>query len=77
MRVGSNLSGIDMTAQHNLMRSLSMVNKASTRMATLKRINSGGDDPAGLIALENMQAIFIRLRFPSPKNEVAGYYPTR
>jgi len=62
MRVGSNLSGIDLTASHNLMRSMAALSQSSTRMSTLRRINSGGDDPAGLIALENMQAELTALK---------------
>ncbi len=62
MRVGSNLSGIDLTAQHNLMRAVSMMSQASTRLSTARRINSGGDDPAGLIALETMQAELTSLK---------------
>ncbi len=62
MRVGSNLSGIDMRAQNGLMKAFSMMSQSSTRLSTSKRINSGSDDPAGLIALENMQAELTALK---------------
>ncbi len=56
MRIGSSLSGIDLTVQHNLMKSISLLNQASTRLSTMKRINRGSDDPAGLIAVGQLQA---------------------
>ncbi len=56
MRIGSNLSGIDLVAQHNLLQASNQVDLSSVRLATMQRINSGSDDPAGLIAAENMRA---------------------
>ncbi|NQT40026.1 MAG: flagellin, partial [Planctomycetes bacterium] len=56
MRISSSLSGIDLTVQHNLMKSISLLNQASTRLSTMKRINRGSDDPAGLIAVGQLQA---------------------
>ncbi len=56
MRVGSNLSGIDLVAQHNLLQASNQVNLSSVRLATMQRINSGSDDQAGLIAAENLRA---------------------
>jgi len=56
MRVGSALSGIDLIAQHNLLQAYNQVNLSSVRLSTMQRINSGSDDPAGLIAVENLRA---------------------
>ncbi|NQT40932.1 MAG: flagellin, partial [Planctomycetes bacterium] len=39
-----------------LMKSISLLNQASTRLSTMKRINRGSDDPAGLIAVGQLQA---------------------
>ncbi|HUT13544.1 MAG TPA: flagellin [Thermoguttaceae bacterium] len=56
MRIGSSLSGVDLTTQHNLLRAFNQLNQSSVRLATMNRINSGSDDPAGLIAAENLRA---------------------
>ena len=56
MRIGSNLNGVDLAAQHHLLRALTQLNQSSTRLATMRRINSGADDPAGLIAVEQLEA---------------------
>ncbi len=62
MRIGSNLSGVDLTAQNNLMRSFNQLTLSSIRLSTMKRINSGSDDPAGLIAAENLRAEITAIR---------------
>lgn len=56
MRIGSQLSGLELTAQHNLLQALSQQSASSVRLATMQRINRGSDDPAGLIAVEQMRA---------------------
>ena len=56
MRIGSQLSGVDLSAQHNLYAAMAQLSQSSTRLATMHRINSGADDPAGLIAAENLRA---------------------
>ena len=56
MRVGSRLSGIDLTAQHNLLQSYNQLNLSSVRLSTMQRINKASDDPAGLIAVEDLRA---------------------
>ena len=56
MRIGSTLSGVDLTPQHNLLQSYNQLNLSSVRLSTMKRINSASDDPAALIAVENMRA---------------------
>jgi len=62
MRIGSNLSGLDLTAQHHLLQALSQLGLSSVRLATMQRINRGSDDPAGLIAVEQMQAELTAIR---------------
>ena len=56
MRISSSLSGIDLSAQNNLLRAFNQLNQSNTRLATMKRVNSGRDDPAGLIAIGQIQA---------------------
>jgi len=56
MRIGSSLSGVDLTTQQNLLRAFNQLNQSSVRLATMNRINSGRDDPAGLIAAESLRA---------------------
>jgi len=56
MRVGSTLSGIDLIAQHSLLQAYNQVDLSSVRLSTMRRINSGSKDPAGLIAVENLRA---------------------
>ena len=53
-RIGSTLAGVDRAIQNNLLRSFSKLNESNLRLATLKRINSSSDDPAGLIAYEQL-----------------------
>ncbi len=56
MRIGTGPSGIDLTAQFNLLQAYNQLNQSSVRLSTMRRINSGSDDPAGLIAIENLSA---------------------
>jgi len=53
-RIGSTLAGFDRAIQNNLLRSFTKLNESNLRLATLKRINKGSDDPAGLIAYEQL-----------------------
>lgn len=62
MRIGSNLSGLELTAQHHLLQAFNQLNLSSVRLATMQRINRGSDDPAGLIAVEQMQAELTAIR---------------
>ena len=56
-RIGSNgLVGIDLTILKSLASAQNKLNTASLRLATFQRINSGSDDPAGLIATEALRA---------------------
>lgn len=56
MRIGSSLFGVDLTAQHNLLRAADQLNQSGLRLSTLRRINRGSDDPAGLIAAKRLEA---------------------
>jgi len=56
MRIGNGPSGLDLTAQFSLLNALSQLSQSSVRLSTMKRVNSGADDPAGLIAIENLRA---------------------
>ena len=56
MRIGINPSGVDLTAQNNLMKAFEMMTLSSVRLSSMKRINSGRDDPAGLIAADQIEA---------------------
>lgn len=48
-------SGAQLTAFNNLSRSASQLGKTTHRLATGLRINSGADDPSGLIAAEKLR----------------------
>ncbi len=51
-RINTNLSSL--TAQHSLQRANDSLGTALTRLSTGLRINSGKDDPAGLIASQQL-----------------------
>ena len=54
LRVGAGLSGIDRAVQHQAENAFNRLTESSLKLATLKRINRGRDDPAGLIAAEQL-----------------------
>jgi flagellin len=56
MRIGSRLSGVELAAQHFLSRAMAQLNESSLRLATMRRVNHGSDDPAALVAIENLRA---------------------
>ncbi len=56
MRIGTNLSGTDLTSPHSLSRSNSSLNMAALRLSTLKKINRAADGPAALIAAEKLES---------------------
>ena len=56
MYIGPRQSGISLTAQSSLLRAFSQLSRSAVRLSTMQRINSGSDDPAGLIAAENLRA---------------------
>ena len=53
-RINTNVSSL--VAQNTLGRSNASLNQALTRLSTGLRINTGKDDPAGLIASENLRS---------------------
>jgi flagellin len=53
-RINTNVSSL--VAQNTLARSHDSLNQALTRLSTGLRINTGKDDPAGLIASENLRS---------------------
>ncbi len=53
-RINTNVSSL--VAQNTLGRSNAALNQALTRLSTGLRINTGKDDPAGLIASENLRS---------------------
>ena len=65
-RIGSTLAGFDRAIQNNLLRSFTKLNESNLRLATLKRINKGSDDPAGLIAYEQLVSELTAVIRPRP-----------
>ncbi len=61
MRIGSSLFGADLIAQNNLMRAFGQLSETNVRLSTMQRINRGSDDPAGLIAVGQLQAELVAL----------------
>ena len=61
MRVGSQLYGADLAVQRNLLGAYAQLSLASTRLSTMSRINRGSDDPAGLIAVEQLEAELVAM----------------
>jgi len=59
-RINTNVSSL--TAQHSLLRSQSGLQTALTRLSTGLRINTGKDDPAGLIASEVLRSEIVSIR---------------
>ena len=62
MRIGTSLSGMDLTALNNLYKAQTKLSQSSQRLSTMHRINSGADDPAGLIAVEQMLSELTSIR---------------
>lgn len=56
MRIGSYPAGGDLTARHNLHRAFAGLDQSSVRLSTMRRINRGSDDPAGMIAAEQIRS---------------------
>ncbi|OHB66018.1 MAG: hypothetical protein A2V70_13280 [Planctomycetes bacterium RBG_13_63_9] len=72
MRIGSRFSGIDLIAQHNLLAVLDSLSVSSARLATMQRITRGSDDPAGLIAMEDLRAELTAIKEASDNAARAG-----
>lgn len=56
MRIGSGLMGSDLSALNSLNRAFTQMKTAGLRLATMKRINTASDDPAGLIAAQQIRS---------------------
>jgi flagellin len=56
MRIGTGLHGVDLTAQHSFLNAMMQLDQSSLRLSTMRRINRGADDPAGLIAVGMLQS---------------------
>jgi flagellin len=56
MRIGANLSGVDRLIHFALGKASADLQQSSLKLATLKRIQRGADDPAGLSAAEAIRA---------------------
>jgi flagellin-like hook-associated protein FlgL len=55
-RITGRISSVEMTALKNLKSAQDQIASAGLQLSTLKRINRGKDDPAGLIAAENLRS---------------------
>jgi flagellin-like hook-associated protein FlgL len=60
-RISSSLSGLDRTLQSSLNRAFADLQESGLRLATLQRVNRGSDDPAGLIAIGQIEAELVVL----------------
>lgn len=69
-RINTNLSSL--TAQHSLKRSNSALETSLTRLSTGLRINTGKDDPAGLIASEQLRSEIVSIGQSIKNSERAG-----
>lgn len=56
MRIGANLSGVDLNVLNNLSQALSDLALSSARLSTMQRVNRGRDDPAGLLSVEQIES---------------------
>lgn len=54
-RIGNRVSGVELTAIKNVNAAFDQIAEAGLKLSTLKRINRAQDDPAGLIALEQLR----------------------
>jgi flagellin len=60
-RISGSLSGIDLTLQASMNRAFADLQESGVRLATLKRVNRGSDDPAGLIAIGEIESELVAL----------------
>jgi flagellin-like hook-associated protein FlgL len=56
MRIGSYSAGSDLTMRNSLHRAFARLDQSNVRLSTMRRINRGSDDPAGMIAAEHARA---------------------
>lgn len=69
-RINTNISSL--TAQHSLRKSNDALGSALTRLSTGLRINTGKDDPAGLIASEQLRSEITSIGQSIKNSERAG-----
>ncbi|REJ69599.1 MAG: hypothetical protein DWQ31_03775 [Planctomycetota bacterium] len=55
-RISSGISAADLSVQRNLLNASDQLQQTTERLSTLVRINRAADDPAGLIASEQIRA---------------------
>lgn len=55
-RISGRASGVELTALRNVNAAFEQIAEAGVKLATLKRINRASDDPAGLIAAEQLRS---------------------
>lgn len=72
LRVGSDLFGVDLTAQHGLMRAIEQLSLSQVRLSTLKRISRGADDPAGVIGVGQLTSELASLQAANRNAARAG-----
>lgn len=71
-RIGSRISGVELTAIKNVNAAFDQIAEAGLKLSTLKRINSGKDDPAGLIAAEQLHSELESLEASSRSSDRAA-----
>ena len=69
-RINTNVSSL--LAQTNLSRSNAQLQTSLTRLSTGLRINSGKDDPSGLIASENLRSDIVAVQAAIGNSERAN-----
>jgi flagellin len=56
MRIGTRAVGAELSVQHQLLKAFADLDSSSKRLSTMRRINRASDDPAGLVAAEQLLA---------------------
>jgi flagellin len=69
MRVTNSATGIDVSAMQSLWQASTAAMTSAMRLSTLRRINSGADDPSGLIAASMLQAQLSSLQAASSNTQ--------
>ncbi len=65
--------GLDLRVQRSLLQAYSDLNSSTLRLATMRRINSGADDPAGLMAAELLKGELTALQAASSNASQASH----
>jgi len=71
-RIGIGMSSASLTARTSLNRSMGMFDKVNEKLATGIKINRGSDNPAGLIAMEQLQAELTAIEAAAQNTSRAG-----